>query len=271
LADRGVQGTVAAVLEQVGGRMFRFVEVAGNLFVFLNGVLSWLVRPPFEIRSIVRQMEEVGVRSLPVVLVTATFTGMVLALQSFTGFQRFQATGFVGTVVALSMTRELGPVFTGLMVSGRVGAAMAAELGTMKVTEQIDALVTLAANPLKYLVVPRVVAATAVMPVLVVFADLVGIVGGYFVSVTILGANPHVYVERTYQYLQLRDIYSGLFKSAVFGFLIAVISCYNGFSAEGGAEGVGRATTRAVVVSSMMVLVSNYFLTALMFQDGAPV
>lgn len=271
MPERGVQGAVASVLEQVGGRVFRLVEDAGRLFGFLLGSLSWLARPPFEIRNIVRQMEEVGVRSMPVVLVTAAFTGMVLALQSFTGFQRFQATGFVGTVVALSMTRELGPVFTGLMVSGRVGAAMAAELGTMKVTEQIDALVTLAANPIKYLVVPRVAAATVVMPVLVVFADLVGIAGGYFVSVTILGANPHVYVERTYQYLQIRDIYTGLVKAAVFGFLIAVISCYNGFNAAGGAEGVGRATTRAVVVSSMMVLVSNYFLTALMFRNGAPV
>ena len=156
-------------------------------------------------------------------------------------------------------------MFAGLMVSGRVGASMAAELGTMKVTEQIDALVTLATNPVKFLVVPRVVASTLVLPVLVIFADLVGILGGYFVSVYLLGANAYVYTDKTYQYLQFRDIYTGLVKAAVFGFLIALISCYNGFIAEGGAEGVGRATTRAVVASSMTVLVSDYFMTSFMF------
>jgi energy-coupling factor transporter ATP-binding protein EcfA2 len=164
---------------------------------------------------------------------------MVLALQSFSGFERFGATSLVGTVVALSITRELGPVFAGLMVSGRVGASMAAELGTMKVTEQIDALVTLATDPVKYLVVPRVIAATVVLPILVVFADFVGILGGYFVAVHVMGANPHVYVAKTYQYLEFRDIYTGLVKAAVFGSLIALISCHNGFVARGGAEGVG--------------------------------
>jgi phospholipid/cholesterol/gamma-HCH transport system permease protein len=168
-------------------------------------------------------------------------------------------------VVALSITRELGPVFAGLMVSGRVGASMAAELGTMKVTEQIDALVTLATNPVKYLVVPRVVAATIVLPVLVVFADLLGILGGYFVSVYLLGANPYVYIAKTYQYLEFKDIISGLMKASVFGTLISLISCHHGFVAAGGAEGVGRATTRAVVASSMMVLVSDYFMTSLLF------
>jgi len=255
----------AALLEAVGNRSYRMVLDLGSVFVLLLQCAWWLFRPPSELRNILKQMEEIGVRSLPVVLVTATFTGMVLALQSYSGFQRFQATSFVGTVVALSITRELGPVFAGLMVSGRVGASMAAELGTMKVTEQIDALVTLATNPVKYLVVPRVVAATVVMPILVVFADLVGVVGGYFVAVHILGANPYVYIDKTYQYLKLRDIYSGLLKAAVFGLLIAVISCYNGFAAEGGAEGVGRATTRAVVASSMVVLISDYFMTAFLF------
>jgi phospholipid/cholesterol/gamma-HCH transport system permease protein len=190
---------------------------------------------------------------------------MVLALQSYAGFQRFGATSFVGSVVALSITRELGPVFAGLMVSGRVGASMAAELGTMKVTEQIDALVTLATNPVKYLVVPRVVAATIVLPVLVVFADLLGIVGGYFVSIYLMGANPYVYMAKTYQYLEFKDIYTGLVKASVFGMLIALISCHHGFVAQGGAEGVGRATTRAVVASSMMVLISDYFMTSFMF------
>ena len=237
----------------------------GAIFTLFLQVVSSAVRPPSEFRNIVKQMEEVGIRSMPVVLVTATFTGMVLALQSYSGFQRFGATSFVGSVVALSITRELGPVFAGLMVSGRVGASMAAELGTMKVTEQIDALITLATNPDKYLVVPRVVAATIVLPILVVFADLLGIIGGYFVSVYLMGANPYVYMSKTYQYLEFKDIYTGLIKASVFGMLIALISCHHGFVAQGGAEGVGRATTRAVVASSMMVLISDYFMTSFMF------
>ncbi len=265
MPDGHPPGRAKAALERLGHTVFRAVEQLGNVFALFLQVVGWTFRPPSEIRNIFKQMEEVGINSMPVVLVTASFTGMVLALQSWTGFQRFQATSFVGTVVALSVTRELGPVFAGLMVSGRVGASMAAELGTMKVTEQIDALMTLATNPVKYLVVPRVVASTVVLPVLVVFADLVGILGGYFVAVYLLGANPYVYTNKTYQYLELQDIYSGLVKAAVFGFLIALISCYNGFVAEGGAEGVGRATTRAVVASSMSVLVSNYFMTSFMF------
>ncbi len=265
MADTRTRNGLAAVLDSFGTRVFRLIEDLGNIFVLLVQCVTWLFRPPSEIKNIVKQMEEVGINSLPVVMVTATFTGMVLALQSWSGFQRFQATSFVGSVVALSMTRELGPVFAGLMVSGRVGASMAAELGTMKVTEQIDALVTLATNPVKYLVVPRVVASTLVLPVLVIFADLIGILGGYFVSVYLLGANPYVYTDKTYQYLEFRDIYTGLVKAAVFGFLIALISCYNGFIAQGGAEGVGRATTRAVVASSMTVLVSDYFMTSFMF------
>lgn len=265
MADIGKRNGLTTVLDTFGTRLFRMIEDLGNIFLLLLQCVTWLFRPPSEIRNIVKQMEEVGINSMPVVMVTATFTGMVLALQSWSGFQRFQATSFVGSVVALSITRELGPVFAGLIVSGRVGASMAAELGTMKVTEQIDALVTLATNPVKYLVVPRVVASTLVLPVLVIFADLVGILGGYFVSVYLLGANPYVYTEKTYQYLQSWDIYTGLIKAAVFGFLIALISCYNGFIAEGGAEGVGRATTRAVVASSMSVLVSDYFMTSLMF------
>lgn len=265
MTDIPKKNGISVLLETFGTRVYRAIEDLGNVFSLFLQCVTWVFRPPSEFRSIVKQMEEVGINSLPVVLVTATFTGMVISLQSWAGFQRFQATSFVGSVVALSITRELGPVFAGLMVSGRVGASMAAELGTMKVTEQIDALVTLATNPVKFLVVPRVVASTLVLPVLVIFADLVGILGGYFVSVYLLGANSYVYTDKTYQYLQFRDIYTGLIKAAVFGFLIALISCYNGFIAEGGAEGVGRATTRAVVASSMTVLVSDYFMTSLMF------
>ena len=184
-------------------------------------------------------MEEVGIKSLPVVLITGMFTGAVLALQSYIGFSRFNAETFVGSVVALSMTRELGPVLTGLMVSGRVGSSMAAELGTMQVTEQIDALYTLAVNPIQYLIVPRLLAAFIMMPVLVIFTDMIGITGGYIVSVKMLGSNPYSYLERTWNFLQFNDIYSGLLKACVFGIIIAIISCYQGFYTRGGAEGVG--------------------------------
>ncbi len=236
-----------------------------NVIVLLAQTLGWIFRPLMQVREILKQMEEVGVRSFPVVIITAGFTGMVLALQSFTGFKRFNAESMVGTVVALSVTRELGPVLTGLMVSGRVGSAMAAELGTMRVTEQIDALSTLATNPIKYLIVPRFLAATIMLPILVIFADIIGILGGYLVSVQILGTNPTLYIRKTWDYLEFNDLYSGLLKAVFFGMIIATISCYQGFSTEGGAEGVGRATTKAVVISSLTILISNYLITAILF------
>jgi phospholipid/cholesterol/gamma-HCH transport system permease protein len=243
----------------------RFVEEAGRIMLLFTQTLVWTFRPPLQGMEILKQMQEVGVRSLPVVVITAAFTGMVLALQSFTGFKRFGAESMVGTVVALSLTRELGPVLTGLMVSGRVGSAMAAELGTMRVTEQIDALYTLATNPIKYLIVPRFLASMIMLPLLVVFADVIGILGGYFVSVRVLGTNPTLYVRRTWDFLELNDVYSGLLKAIFFGMIVATISCYQGFSAQGGAEGVGQATTKAVVISSLTILISNYFITVFLF------
>jgi len=249
----------------IGIYSMRFIRETGKIMILFVQTLSWMVRPPLQGREIVKQMEEVGVRSFPVVIITAAFTGMVLALQSYTGFKRFGAETMVGTVVALSVTRELGPVLTGLMVSGRVGSAMAAELGTMRVTEQIDALYTLATNPIKYLIVPRFLAAVIMLPILVVFADAIGILGGYLVSVRILGTNPTLYIRRTWDYLEFSDLYSGLLKAFIFGMIIATISCYQGFFAEGGAEGVGRATTKAVVLSSLTILISNYFITAFLF------
>jgi phospholipid/cholesterol/gamma-HCH transport system permease protein len=241
------------------------MEEAGKMMVLFIQTFTWILRPPLQAKEILKQMEEIGVRSFPVIAITAAFTGMVLALQSFTGFKRFGAETMVGTVVALSVTRELGPVLTGLMVSGRVGSAMAAELGTMRVTEQIDALYTLATNPIKYLIVPRFLAAMIMLPILAVFADVIGILGGYLVSVQILGTNPTLYVRRTWDYLELNDIYTGLLKAIVFGVMIATASCYQGFTAQGGAEGVGRATTKAVVLSSLLILISNYFITAFLF------
>lgn len=252
-------------LEIIGKRTAFFVAEVGRIILLFIQTVKWSLRPPLSLWNILKQMEEVGVRSVPVVLITAISTGMVLALQSFTGFKRFDAESLVGTVVALSMTRELGPVLTGLIVAGRAGAAMAAELGTMRVTEQIDALATMATNPIKYLIVPRFLAGMVMLPVLTIFADVIGISGGYFVSVQILDVNPVVYLRRTTEYLEYEDIFGGLLKAMVFGIIIATVSCYKGFNTEGGAEGVGKATTGAVVISSMLILISDYFLTAMLF------
>jgi phospholipid/cholesterol/gamma-HCH transport system permease protein len=253
------------LFDMVGMWVLRFLAESGKVMIFSAKIFRSIVRPPLDVRNLLKQVEEVGIRSIPVVLITGAFTGMVLALQSYTGFKRFSAEAFVGTVVALSMTRELGPVLSGLMVSGRVGSAMAAELGTMQVTEQIDALYTLATNPIKYLIVPRFLAAVIVMPILTLFADVVGILGGYLVSVNLLGSNPTIYIRRTFDYLDLEDIYIGLLKSIAFGMIISIVGCYQGFHTQGGAEGVGKATTKAVVMSSLLILIANYFITALFF------
>jgi phospholipid/cholesterol/gamma-HCH transport system permease protein len=253
------------LFEFIGSKVIRFVNDSGRIMILFFKTIVRIFRFPFNFRDILKQMEEVGVNSIPVVLIMSVFTGMVLALQTFTGFRRFGAEAFIGTVVALSMTRELGPVLSGLMVSGRVGAGMAAELGTMRVTEQIDALYTLATDPIKYLIVPRFIATLVIMPILVIFSDIIGIIGGYFVSVKLLGSNPTIYLNRTWDYLDFDDIYIGLVKACTFGMIIAIVGCYQGFYTEGGAEGVGKATTKAVVLSSLLILISNYFITALLF------
>ncbi len=250
------------LINRLGNGVLRFLVEMGGMGLLFFQAFIFIFRPPYRFRNLIKQMESIGVGSIPVVLITATFTGMVLALQSYTGFKRFNAEGLVGTVVALSMTRELGPVLTGLIVAGRAGAAMAAELGTMKVTEQVDALATLAVNPIQYLVTPRFIAGIVMLPMLTIFSDFIGIAGGYAISTSVLGANAGVYLRRTTQYLKLEDIFGGLLKAAVFGGIIAGVSCYKGFQAEGGAEGVGRATTGAVVISEMLILISNYYVTA---------
>lgn len=242
-----------------------FFREMGRFFLMLGNVLAWTPRPPFDLRELLRQMLRVGVSSVPVVLLTAMFTGMVLALQTFTVLRRFNAESFVGSLVALSMVRELSAVLSGLIVAGRAGSAMGAELGTMRVTEQIDALEVMATDPVHYLVVPRVWATVLMLPLLIVVADAIGIGGGYLVSVVLMGANPVSYVENTFQYMDLLDLFSGLIKAAVFGMLLAVVGCQQGFYTTGGAEGVGRSTTRAVVVASIAILVSDFFLTRLLF------
>lgn len=253
------------LLAAVGRVFLGFLEHTGRLAVFTAVALSHCVRRPIYHRLIGRQMLEIGYFSLPVVGLTAIFTGMVLALQSHTGFARFQAEGAVSTIVVLSMTRELGPVLAGLMVAGRIGASMAAEIGTMQVTEQVDALVTLSTNPYKYLVAPRLIAGVLMLPCLVLVADIIGVFGGFLVSTYQLGYNPATYIHSTWEYLKPIDVLSGLAKASAFGFVISLMGCYNGYHSKGGAQGVGQATTHAVVSASILILTTNYILTALFF------
>lgn len=252
-------------LNAIGSKTLIFLGAAGRLALFTLTALMHCVRPPFYFRHIGRQMVEIGYYSLPVVGLTAVFTGMVLALQSYSGFSRFSAESAIATVVVLSITRELGPVLAGLMVAGRIGAAMAAELGTMRVTEQVDALTTLSTNPYKYLVVPRLIAGTTMLPILVLVADIIGVFGGYLVAVYRLGFNASGYINNSWQYLEFMDVVSGLVKAAAFGFVISLMGCYHGYNSRGGAQGVGAATTNAVVSASILILVLNYLLTGIFF------
>ena len=253
------------LLQTIGRTFLRFLSAAGRLALFTLVALSHCVRPPYYPRLIGRQMIEIGYYSLPVVGLTAIFTGMVLALQSYTGFARFSAESAIPNVVIVSITRELGPVLAGLMVAGRVGAAMAAEIGTMRVTEQIDALNTLATNPFKYLIAPRLIAGLTMLPLLVLVADIIGVFGGYVVSVHKLGFNPDTYLRNTIDFMETQDVVSGLVKAAAFGFLVTLMGCYHGYHSKGGAQGVGQATTNAVVTASILILCFNYFITELFF------
>jgi phospholipid/cholesterol/gamma-HCH transport system permease protein len=253
------------LLQPLGRTFLSGLESIGRVALFTFRAILMAIRPPYYPRLIVRQMIEIGYYSLPVVGMTAVFTGMVLALQTYTGFARFNAETAIPNVVVLSICRELGPVMAGLMVAGRIGAAMAAELGTMRVTEQIDALTTLSTNPYKYLIAPRLIAGLAMLPVLVGTADVIGILGGYLVSVYKLGFNAGSYLQNTVDFVQFLDVFSGLVKAAVFGFIVALMGCYHGFHSRGGAQGVGKATTNAVVSASILILISNYIVTELFF------
>jgi phospholipid/cholesterol/gamma-HCH transport system permease protein len=252
-------------LAAIGRVVLRFLEIAGRLALFALQGVAHAARPPYFLRETGKQMIEIGYYSLPVVGMTAIFTGMVLALQSYTGFSRFNAESAIATVVVLSMTRELGPVLAGLMVAGRIGAAMAAEIGTMRVTEQIDALVTLSTNPFKYLVAPRLIAGALMLPCLVLVADIIGVLGGYVISIYKLGFNPATYIKNTWDFLKTIDVVSGLVKASVFGFIVSLMGCYHGYYSKGGAQGVGQATTNAVVSASILILAFNYMITALFF------
>jgi len=252
-------------LANIGKAILNFLASTGRFSAFCATALINIFRRPFYLKPILEQMIEIGYYSLPVVGLTAIFTGAVLALQSYVGFSRFSAEGAIANVVVLSITRELGPVMAALMVAGRVGAAMAAEIATMRITEQIDALVTLSTNPIKYLVTPRIIAAILMLPCLVVVADIIGVFGGYLISVYHIGFSKEIYLQNSFQFLEKMDVISGLIKSAVFGFIVSTIGCYNGYNSAKGAQGVGKATTNAVVIASILILLSNYLLAQVFF------
>ena len=252
-------------LRKQGKPLVTFISRLGELSLFIAKSLYNCVTPPFYLRLLGKQMIDIGFYSLPVVGLTTIFAGMVIALQSYSGFARFGAESAVASVVLISVTRELAPVLSALMVAGRIGAAMAAEIGTVRVTEQIDALTTLSTNPFKYLVAPRIIAGILVLPLLVLFGDVIGIFGGYVIGVYKLGFNPANYINSTLQELQAIDITTGVVKACVFGFIISLMGCYNGYKSKGGAQGVGEATTNAVVSASILILIFNYIITEVFF------
>jgi phospholipid/cholesterol/gamma-HCH transport system permease protein len=249
----------------IGNRTIEGIARCGSVFQLGLEALHWTVRPPYRFHLFVQQCLQVGVYSVPVVLITGAFTGMVLALQTASAFRLFGAENLVASVVSVSMARELGPVLTGLMVAGRVSSAMAAEIGTMRVTEQIDALHTLATHPVQYLVMPRIWAGTLMLPCLVVFSDMIGVLGGRWIAVGVLGTSPVTYFKRAVQFLEFEDVGVGLLKAALFGLALSLIGCYEGYTVQGGAREVGFAVNRAVVVSIALILVLNYLVTAFFF------
>jgi phospholipid/cholesterol/gamma-HCH transport system permease protein len=258
-------GAILNPVAALGRGVLGALQATGALVLFALQGISHLFRPPFYGRLFLRHVIEIGYFSLPVVAMTAIFTGMVLALQTYTGFARFNAEGAVANVVVLSITRELGPVIAGLMVAGRIGASFAAEIGTMRVTDQIDALTTLSTNPMKYLVAPRLLAGTVALPFLVLIADILGVMGGWLIGTAKLGFSSAGSLRATLDFMQTMDVVSGLVKAAVFGFLIALMGCWCGYNSRGGAQGVGAATTSAVVISSILILALDYIITEMFF------
>jgi len=244
--------------------LWPFFQQLGEVGILAGRTLKGLFKRPWEKKNFLQQMESIGVKSLPVVSLTAAFGGLVFGLQTYIGFHRYIGPGseaYGGPIISLGLSKELIPILVGLMVAGRVGSAMAAEIGTMKITEQIDALSSLGANPIQYLVVPRTLACFFMLPCLTIYGDIIGIAAGFFYNVYLMGVNRIIYLKNTLLYLELWDLISGLLKAAVFGVIIAIIGCWQGLKAEGGAEGVGRATTQTVVIASILILIINFFLS----------
>jgi len=239
-------------------------DILGSFTLFLIEAIKTFLSSKLKISKTFNQMNRIGVESLTIIALTGLFTGMVLALQTYIGFQRVGGEQLIGAIVALGIIRELGPVLTGLMVTGRAGSAITAEIGTMVITEQIDALKTLQINTLQYLVVPRIVASTFILPFLTLFSMIIGIIGGYIVCVYVLELSPEDYETSIRNYVELKDIHGGLIKAAVFGFILSLVGTYKGINTYGGARGVGMATTQSVVAGSILILISNYFLTKML-------
>ena len=255
---------VIRFINAIGAKTLYICEHTGMFALFLFYTIKTACTTRLKLNKLLTQMENIGVNSFYIAVLTGTFAGMVFALQSYIGFKRAGGEQFIGPVVALGMIRELGPVLTGLMVTGRAGSAIAAELGTMRITEQIDALTTLRINTFQYLVVPRILGGTIIMPFLTLFAMICGVLGGYVVCVHVLLLSPEDYINGIKTYVELADIRGGLIKASAFGFILSWVGSYKGFFTNGGARGVGIATTQSVVVSSIMILISNYFLTKML-------
>lgn len=248
------------IVRLLGGWFLNVLRDAGRMVIFLSSALMWMVRPPLKWRRMIGRIHFIGAKSLSVIVLTGAFTGMVLGLQVFHTLRKFGSEGFLGSVVALSLIRELGPVLCALMVTGRAGSALTAEIGIMRITEQIDALTVMALNPMRYLVVPTILAGLIAFPLLTAIFDLVGIYGGYLVGVKLLGVAEGTYFGEMQTYVDFEDITQGILKSLSFGLLVTWVCCYKGFHTEYGAEGVSRATTEAVVMSSVLILIWDYFL-----------
>ncbi len=252
-------------ISRLGDRFIALVHYTGGVTILFLQTIFWIFMPPLKRRQILDQMVKVGIDSLPIVFLTSLFTGVVLALQSAYQLQEMGAKLWVARLVALSLTRELGPVLTALVIAGRIGASIAAELGSMKVTEQIDALETLATNPIKYLVTPRFIALFFMLPLLTIYADIIGIFGGYLIGVFKLDITHNLYWEVTWNALKMKDVLTGLFKSLIFAMIICIVACYEGMRVEGGAEGVGTATTKAVVIAFILIIAADCLFTALFY------
>lgn len=255
---------ITATLARWGRVTLGLVREMGRMMIFLIHALTWLARPPYRFVLLLKQMHFIGVKSLFVILLTGSFTGMVLGLQGYYSLRKFGAEGLLGSAVALSMIRELGPVLSALMVTGRAGSAMTAEIGIMRITEQIDALDTMAINPLQYLVAPKILAGVLVMPLLVAIFDLIGIYGGYLIGVELLGVGSGSYTSSMESSVEWRDVSGGILKSLSFGMIVTWVCTYKGYNTSMSAEGLGKATTEAVVLASVLVLIWDYFLTSVL-------
>ncbi len=256
------------IIDTLGMWFIRFFTETGNLALFLARAWKTLFTTRLKVRQLFIHMKRIGVDSTSIIFLSSLSSGFALALQTYAGLSRIGGEEMIGAIVAWGMTRELGPVLTAIMVAGRSGSAIAAEIGTMNITEQIDALRTLCINPYQYLVVPRIIAGTLIMPFLTVFAMLLGILGGYLYTAYNLTISPGLYLINIKNYLTINDVLSGLIKSCFFGFTLAFIGCYEGFSTKGGARGVGIATTKSVVLGCIIILIANYFLSSLLFKAG---